>query len=462
MNVQSARPGIVGPLRNLKVQKPVWHGNKNTEEREAKYPLRAAPGDGVDTVVQRSAPGPKVPAPIITFEGVDNRNGVLPPDTNGDVGPNHYMQWVNLSYAVYNKTTGALVLGPLNGNTLFSDAARTPNCAQFNSGDPVVLYDQHAGRWLASQFTGNNYMCIAISTTNDPTGTWCTYEYLPNPAEFPDYPKFGVWPSQNAYMMVATQFSNTFDGFAVVGYERDKMLACQTARMLYKNMFTVDPYLPYILPADADGATLPPANAPAPILAMNFDGTGLDPDQLQVWNATLDWTAQTIDVAYERSLQAAAFDSNLCDYARGCIRQPGTSVRLDTLADRLMHRVAVPQLRRLADARREPLGRHGRRPRRRALVPDREGRRRQLGPQGPGDVRAGRRRPLDAEHRDGQERQPRARLLGGQRHGEHVSECPLHRPARHRSARHRCRQKRRSWPAAGRRPIPPAAGATTR
>jgi hypothetical protein len=85
-NSQVARPGIVGPLRNLKPSKPVWHGNRITEEREAKYPLRVAPGKGFDGALQSSVPGPQVPAPTLTFEGVNNINGVLPPDTNGDVG----------------------------------------------------------------------------------------------------------------------------------------------------------------------------------------------------------------------------------------------------------------------------------------------------------------------------------------------------------------------------------------
>ena len=104
-----ARPHVVGPLRNIKPQKPVWHGNKNVEENEAGYPLRAPLGEDQDTVVQRSVPGTRVPAPLLTFEGINNLTGGLPPDTNGDVGANHYMQWVNISFAIYDKTNGNLV-----------------------------------------------------------------------------------------------------------------------------------------------------------------------------------------------------------------------------------------------------------------------------------------------------------------------------------------------------------------
>src|SRR5207244_11687431 len=116
---------------------------------------------------------------------------------------------------------------------------------------PVVIYDQYSGRWFASQFViSGNYTCIAVSASSDPTGSWCAYEYQASPTEFPDYPKFGVWPSQNAYFMTATQFSFSFDGFGVWGFERDRMLACQSARMVYQDMSQIDAYLPYIFPAD--------------------------------------------------------------------------------------------------------------------------------------------------------------------------------------------------------------------
>ena len=129
-DVQSARPGIVGPLRNLKPSKPDWHGNKITEEREATYPLRAAPGEGHDGALQSSAPGPQVPAPIVTFEGVDNRNGVLPArhERRRRAEPLHAVG-EPLATPSTTRPPARCVLGPLNGNTLFSDAARTPNCA---------------------------------------------------------------------------------------------------------------------------------------------------------------------------------------------------------------------------------------------------------------------------------------------------------------------------------------------
>ncbi len=91
------------------------------------------------------------------------------------------------------------VLGPPPGNTLFTG---TPFCGSHNNGDPIVLYDQFAGRWMASQFAFNStsqgpfYQCIAVSDTDDPTGSWCAYEFLVHQMKFNDYPKFGIWPGR--------------------------------------------------------------------------------------------------------------------------------------------------------------------------------------------------------------------------------------------------------------------------
>jgi len=161
-----------------------------------------------------------MPSPILTFDGIANLCGCYPPDTEGDVGPNHYMEWVNLHYAVYTKA-GAQVVPPTTGNTIFTG---TPFCGSHNNGDPIVLYDQFAHRWLASQLAypnypnpGPYYQCVAFSSTDDPTGTWCAYEFVALQSKLNDYPKFGVWPTQHAYMFTVNQFSEPGDGWAGVG-----------------------------------------------------------------------------------------------------------------------------------------------------------------------------------------------------------------------------------------------------
>jgi hypothetical protein len=343
--VGSATPILTPPLRTIKADVPA----ARTAAHELFTPAEVLPSifDNSlfrDPVVQRSHGSGDMPGAAANFEGLNNVNGVLPPDTVGDIGPNHYFQWVNLAFAAYNRA-GVRVLGPLNGNTLF---AGHPVCGAQNKGDPIVLYDQYAGRWNVSQFafvgstpvTPPYYQCIAVSQTSDPTGAWWTYEFVIHPTKFNDYPKLSVWPSQNAYMMTAPQFTGgtAFSGIGVWAFERDKMLAGQVARFVYVDMASTATRM---LPADADGSTPPPAEAPNPILRMNDDAFG-GIDELELWNATVDWNAPSMSVVKESDLPTAPFDSFLVctPTARGCIPQPGTSQRIDGLSNRLMHRLA--------------------------------------------------------------------------------------------------------------------------
>ena len=344
-----AQPGLTRPLRDMVNVKAGKHHNKREVERSEGL----VPGDsGRTAAVQTKAGTGEMPSPIQNFDGVAAMCGCLPPDTNGDVGPNHYMQWVNLHFAVYTKT-GTQVGATLPGNALWVGNPNAPVCAANNDGDPIVLYDQHSGRWLASQFSlpnypnGPFYQCVAVSSSSDPSGTWCGYEYVVSANKLNDYPKFGVWPTQNAYMATINQFTEPGDGWGGVGilaFERDKMIACNPARMLYRDLFPVAPALwGGMLPADTDGPTLPPANAPAPLIEVDdnaWDPPNFPVDRLDVWNATADWSgAGSMTVTREGALPTASFDGILCGFG-SCVPQPGTAQRLATLGDRLMYRMA--------------------------------------------------------------------------------------------------------------------------
>src|SRR5919106_2754658 len=172
----------------------------------------------LDPALQTESSPDTAPPPNQTFAGNGNNENspflVNPPDTVGDVGPNHYVQMVNLVYSVYSKT-GTRLLGPLNNNTIWLGFAGSA-CQIHNWGDPIVLYDQAVDRWLLSQFafardpaaTGLPvppfYQCIAISQTGDPTGAFHRYEFLMSATKLNDYPHFSVWP--DAYYMSINQF----------------------------------------------------------------------------------------------------------------------------------------------------------------------------------------------------------------------------------------------------------------
>lgn len=296
----------------------------------------------IDPALQQGlAPTLDIPTPLQNFDGVTNVNGVLPPDTNGDVGPNHYMQWVNLSFAIYSKS-GTLLYGPAAGNTLWSGFGAP--CQTSNDGDPIVQYDHLADRWMVSQFalpnypSGPFYQCIAVSQTGDPTGAWYRYAFQISATKLNDYPHFGVW-SDGYYMSVNQFVGNTWGGAGAVAFERDKMLQGLPAQAVYFDLFSVDPNLGGMLPSDLDGQA-PPAGTPNYFMQADDNGFGYPQDQLEVWAFSVNWSnpgASTFTNV--GNLATAAFDSDMCAGSRNCIPQQGTTRRLDAIADRLMYRL---------------------------------------------------------------------------------------------------------------------------
>jgi uncharacterized repeat protein (TIGR01451 family) len=259
------------------------------------------------------------------FEGTGNPvacAGCSPPDTNGDVGPNHYIQMVNATkVAIYDKT-GLLLSGPFNLGTLFSAAPCTSN-----AGDPIVLYDPLADRWLLSQFNGASQMCVAISQTADPEGAYFTYSF--NVGSFPDYFKFGVWP--DAYYMAANEA--TYTAYA---FDRDSMLAGDPATF---QKFTGGTN--FYLPSDLDGATPPPVGAPNIFYTFKdntFHGGG--GDRLELREFHVDWvTPANSTFTLVASPALAAFTYTVCGFFNfNCIGQAGTGQTVDAVSEWPMHR----------------------------------------------------------------------------------------------------------------------------
>jgi len=268
---------------------------------------------------------------------VDPANRVAPPDTTGDVGPNHYVQWVNLRFAVYTLTRDAqnqitafnLVPGfPKNGNTIWSGFGG--RCQTDNDGDPIVQYDQLADRWILTQFavSATPYMqCVAVSTGSDPTGTYNRYAFSYD-RSFNDYPKMGVWP--DAYYITYNMFRNgrSFTGNTVCALERAQMLVGGAARQACANT-TAGASL---VPADLEGSTAPPAGSPN--LLMSITSTAV-----QFWRMAVNWTAGTGTLTGPITVAGVASFSRACG-GGVCIPQPGTSNRLDSLGDRMMYRLS--------------------------------------------------------------------------------------------------------------------------
>ncbi len=337
-------------LRSVAPGRPPLGGEAKGREPRWRRVSRRPSAPHVDTVVQTTPELPLIATPTQSVDGIGNVNGVLPPDTNGDVGPNHFVQWVNLSFAVYSKgsstTPPSLLYGPAPANTLWSGFGGP--CETRNDGDPIVRYDHMADRWVMSQLAipnsflgllfGPFYECLAVSATPDPLGAYYRYQF--SFAKLNDYPKMGVW--SDGYYMTMNQFSAIslqFAGQGVVAFERDKMLAGLPAAAIYYDLAPVDMNLGGMLPADLDGPP-PPAGSPAYFAQIDDDAWGAEPDQLQIWKFHTDWVTPSLS-SFTRvaALPTAAFDSDLCSYTRNCIPQPGTTAKVDAISDRLMYRL---------------------------------------------------------------------------------------------------------------------------
>lgn len=204
----------------------------------------------------------------LNFEGVGNGQygftpNAAPPDTNGAVGATQYVQWVNESFAVFDKNTGALLAGPTTGNTLWSGFGG--GCQTNNDGDPIAQYDKIANRWVMTQFSVSTtpfLQCVAVSTTSDATGTYNRYAFSFG-SNFPDYPKLGVWP--DAYYMSFNMFNasgTAFLGAQACALNRAKMLAGQAATMICKPS-PLSSGIDSLLPSDMDGTIQPTSGEPA-------------------------------------------------------------------------------------------------------------------------------------------------------------------------------------------------------
>src|SRR5229473_2992409 len=281
----------------------------------------------------------------LNFDGQsanDTRNllgfAFVPPDTNGAVGATQFVQIVNVTFAVYDKRTGALTLGPAAINTIWKGFGGP--CEAGNGGDPIVLHDQLADRWLISQLQFNstfssNQQCIAVSTTSDATGSYNRYEFDFG-ANLPDYPKFGVWP--DAYYYTANTFAPFGGTFRFLGaqacaFDRAAMLAGSSAsKMCFQN----PPSIASLLPSDLDGSTLPPAGQP------NFFVDIADSSDLNIFQFHVDFANPANSTFTGPVLIPVAPFSEVCPFAvnRACIQEPPPGERLDSLDDRLMFRLA--------------------------------------------------------------------------------------------------------------------------
>jgi hypothetical protein len=328
---------ISPPLRDL-AQMPVQpyyafhqaHSVRRTNPHSA-HPYQLDP-------VEQNAPGSS--ASLVTglsLLGLDNAQSCdcEPPDTNAAVGDTQVVEWVNVAYEIFNKTTGAVELGPVQGNQLWQSLGGT--CAQNNDGDIIAQWDKAHHRWLLAQNVFNGppyYACVAVSTSNDATGTYYEYQF-PLSSDFPDYPKWGIWPS--GYFETNNNFGNNFDGSYVCGYNSAKLIVGdRTAEQI---CFQLTPNDSSLLPTDVDSNIPPPTNQDEFFIgAYDVDSTNNHLYLYSMHPVFSDPSQSTFTGSGLADPITVPTYTPFCDSSESCVPQDGTSDRVDALGDRVMYR----------------------------------------------------------------------------------------------------------------------------
>lgn len=280
--------------------------------------------------------------PVLDIAG-QGYSGVGVPDTVGDVGTDHFVQSINGSiataYVFYNKATGTVAAGPLRMDDL---APAGSPCAN-GLGDPIVLFDRMANRWILQEFSGGgNRMCLYVSKSSNPiTGGWWFYDV--SAPSFPDYPHFGIW--SNA--IVAT--TNEGSPVAFYALDRERMLAGQTARAPQR--FTVSALGGYsfqtLTAAGIEGPMPPPAGARPLVMRHRDDeahaGGAADTtkDFLDLYELEISWDVPAMSgVVALPQIPIAEFNSWLVNYTTfNAVPQPGSAARLDPLREVILQKL---------------------------------------------------------------------------------------------------------------------------
>lgn len=296
-----------------------------------------------DPVLQTEENSPRLQTPNfgLEFDGAGFGDSFfcecMPPDNDGAVGTTQYVQYINLEYQVFDKS-GNTVLGPLFGNAFWSGFGG--ECEAENNGDPVIRFDAAAQRWVVSQFalgsgyTGPYFECVAVSTTDDATGSYNRYAFPFN--DFPDYPKLGVWP--DAYYFTFNNFPASgygFDGADVCAADRSAMLTGAAATM---QCFQQDSSQFGMLPSDLDGPTPPAAGTPNFVMELDPSGSA----NLDMFQFHVDFVTPANSTFTGPTLIPVAPFTPLCntEYRGECVPQPtADSDLLESLGDRLMWRL---------------------------------------------------------------------------------------------------------------------------
>jgi len=370
------RPDVVqmiGPVtmnKDLRSIPYVPQTREREERRLTRYPFPLAGADAPAGSGRTSAyvrrllkslwrPTPTMPGPVLTFEGTGHLCGCQPSDSEGDVGPNHYVEGINESLQIFDKN-GNTLAGPIRWNQFFAPLTGTPCGEGGNDGDPYVMYDAQADRWVVSDFAfpsfpgSSFYQCIAVSQSPDPVaGPWNFYALQVdpnNPTFMGDYPKFAIWDdggTQNAYFLTMNLFSRStsFQGVRVYALDRVSMLGGGPTNAIGFTLSATDVGASYsFIAATFREGDPPPSGTNDMVLAIDSPATGgVTLTQVHARFFHVDFVNPANAVfglgpnhAPNAEITVDGFIDAFTNTTSDLVPQQGTSVTLDTLGDKIM------------------------------------------------------------------------------------------------------------------------------
>lgn len=262
--------------------------------------------------------------PSVNVEGINRQqSGSGVPDPNGDVSDQYYLQTVNSTLLQVYDLNGNKIGQPFLANTIWQQVGFS------SAGDPIVLFDNEAGRWFLTEFPSSNRVLIAVSDTGDPLGSWTAYAF--STPRFPDYPKYGIW--SNAYVLS----TNEGGGGTLKFYAIDRHAILNGESDVTVQRFTI-PRLPNpswqtLQPVDWNGHLGPAEHTHPMVMRINDDAFGGSPvDQIEIFEIIVDWDDQNNSQVVKHEIPVSPFDSEFCSAPGSgfaCVPQPGGAAGID-------------------------------------------------------------------------------------------------------------------------------------
>ncbi len=297
--------------------------NRNIEGKG----LPVGGGDPFYGSTKNTQPSMRLEPPVASF---DAHIGTVLNDPTGAIGPNHYVYAFNSGFGILDR----------QGNVLVPEASLATIFPGESLGDPIVVYDNFADRFIIMEFSNTpNGFLIAVSQGPDPVNSgWYTYRF--NTGSFPDYEKLSIW--SDGYYITANKDQNSPSTNDVVfAVNRDQMLAGEATAQLIGFPLPGARNSGFYSPggSHATGTTLPPVGVGHSILFLQDDAwSGVGTDHIKIWTTDVDWSnPSNSSISQPQELVTTPFDSVFDNGSFQNLDEPGNGPDIDAIQSTMMY-----------------------------------------------------------------------------------------------------------------------------